>query len=275
MKPEVLRTAEAMHAWAVAHREATIGLVPTMGYLHDGHLGLVAEARLHSDLVVASIFVNPTQFGPNEDLARYPRDEAGDLAKLAAAGVDAVFLPDAKELYPEGFDTYVVPTRLAEGLCGASRPGHFRGVATVVCMLFRITRCAVAVFGEKDYQQLTIIRRMVKDLWLDVRCIGHGIVRDSDGLAMSSRNVYLSSEERTRALALSRALNAIRVAAPTERNVAALLERGKALLTDVKVDYLEIVDADSLRPLERLEGPARALVAAYVGKTRLIDNTAV
>ncbi|HSI03781.1 MAG: pantoate--beta-alanine ligase [Myxococcota bacterium] len=273
--PELLRDAAAMRAWRDARKNERVALVPTMGYLHDGHLGLVKRARELADLVVASIFVNPTQFGPNEDFSRYPRDEAGDLAKLASAGVDAVFLPSREELYPTGFDTYVVPEELARGLCGASRPGHFRGVCTVVCLLFRITKCDVAVFGEKDYQQLTIIRRMTRDLWLDVDIVGHSIVREADGLAMSSRNVYLSTEERARALSLSRTLFAMREEAVNEKTVAALLANGRALLGEVKVDYLEIVGAEDLRVLTRLDRPARALVAAFVGKTRLIDNVAI
>jgi pantoate--beta-alanine ligase len=274
VKPELLRTAEAMRAWSSAQSER-IALVPTMGYLHEGHVALTREARRHAGKVVVSIFVNPTQFGPHEDFERYPRDEAGDLAKLAAAGVDAVFLPERAELYPSGFDTYVVPEALASGLDGAARPGHFRGVCTVVTLLFRITKCAVAVFGEKDYQQLTIIRRMARDLWLDVEVIGHPVVREADGLAMSSRNVYLSAQERQHALALSRALKAMQERAARDQDVAALITHGKSFLADVKLDYLAIVDAESLRPLERLERPARALVAAFVGKTRLIDNVGV
>ncbi len=246
-----------------------------MGYLHDGHLALVERGRELADLTVATIFVNPTQFGPHEDLARYPRDEEGDLAKLTAAGVDAVFVPARDAIYPPGFDTYVVPEELAKGLCGASRPGHFRGVCTVVALLFRITKCDVAVFGEKDYQQLAVIRRMAKDLWLDVECVGHPIVREADGLAMSSRNVYLAAEERRRAVSLSRALFAMKEHASARKDVAALLALGRAELGDVKLDYLEIVDAESLRPLERIDRPARALVAAYLGKTRLIDNVAL
>lgn len=275
MTPEVIADPTAMRAWSSAALRKRVALVPTMGYLHDGHLALVERARGLADRVVASIFVNPTQFGPNEDLARYPRDEAGDLAKLARAGVDAVFMPTPEVMYPAGFDTYVVPSELASGLCGASRPGHFRGVCTVVCMLFRMTRCDVAVFGEKDYQQLAIIRRMVRDLWLDVDIVGHPIVRDSDGLAMSSRNVYLSGPERERALGLSRALKAMQAKAAGEREVAALLAHGRAALGDVKVDYLDVVDAQSLRPLTQLDRPARALVAAFVGKTRLIDNVEI
>ncbi len=275
MKPEVIRDAQAMRAWRDARAGQRVALVPTMGYLHDGHLGLVKRARELADQVVASIFVNPTQFGPNEDFSRYPRDEAGDLAKLAAAGVDAVFAPEAAALYPAGFDTYVVPEELAKGLDGASRPGHFRGVCTVVCLLFRITRCDVAVFGEKDYQQLGIIRRMTRDLWLDVDIVGHPTVREPDGLAMSSRNVYLSADERKSALSLSRTLFAMRETAAREKDVARLLEAGRASLGEVKLDYLAIVGADDLRPLARLDRPARALVAAFVGKTRLIDNVAL
>lgn len=269
---KIIRDPHEMRAFGAGRRTA---LVPTMGYLHAGHLALVAEARKHAELVVASIFVNPSQFGPSEDFSRYPRDEAGDLAKLASAGVDAVFMPSAEAVYPSDFSTWVVPEGLVNRLCGASRPGHFRGVATVVTLLFRMTGCDVAVFGEKDYQQLAVIRRMNRDLWLGVEIIGAPIVRESDGLAMSSRNVYLNGDERERALALSRALGAIRDAAAHEKSVEALLARGRSLLEHVELDYLEIVDAATLEPLVRLDRPARALVAAKVGKTRLIDNLAL
>lgn len=276
MTLKILRDAGAMREWSAAHATKRIVLVPTMGALHEGHLSLARKAREHGDRVLASIFVNPTQFGPNEDFARYPRDEAGDLAKLVSAGVDAVFIPTAADVYPPGFDTYVVPERLATGLDGASRPGHFRGVCTVVYLLFRMTRCCAALFGEKDYQQLAIIRRMARDLWLDVDVIGHPIVRESDGLAMSSRNVYLSADERRQSLALSRSLRAMHdLYSSGERDVETLLERGRALLRDVRLDYLAIVDSDTLAPLKKTVAPARALVAAFVGKTRLLDNLAL
>ncbi len=276
MTPTILRTAREMRAWSRAQGQKRIGLVPTMGFLHEGHLDLVRDARGRVDRVVASVFVNPTQFGPNEDFARYPRDEAGDIAKLASVGTDAVFVPTPADLYPAGFDTYVVPETLSTGLCGASRPGHFRGVCTVVCLLFRITGCHLAVFGEKDYQQLAVVKRMARDLWLDVEVIGHPIVRDGDGLAMSSRNIYLSPDERSTALALSRTLFAMRDAhAAGEHDVAKLVSLGRSHLGDVRLDYLEIVDSESLTHMARLDGSGRALIAAFVGKTRLIDNVAL
>lgn len=276
MTPIILRDAKAMRAWASEHAGKRIGLVPTMGYLHGGHLGLVKAARQRADLVITSVFVNPTQFGPNEDFSRYPRDESGDIAKLASVGTDAVFAPTSSDLYPAGFDTYVVPETLATGLCGASRPGHFRGVCTIVCLLFRITKCDIAVFGEKDFQQLAIIKRMARDLWLDVEIVGHPIVRESDGLAMSSRNVYLNDDERLRALALAKALLTMREARLAgERDAAKLLAIGRKLLDDIRLDYLEIVEPESLTRLARVDGPARALVAGFVGKTRLIDNVAI
>lgn len=267
---QIIRDPHAMRAFERSRRMA---LVPTMGYLHAGHLALVSEAKRRAELVCASIFVNPSQFGPNEDLARYPRDAAGDLAKLEGAGCDVVFMPEAAAIYPNGFSTWVVPEALVDRLCGASRPGHFRGVCTVVALLFRMTGCDIAVFGEKDYQQLAIIKRMNRDLWLGVDVVGAPIVRESDGLAMSSRNVYLDGGERKRALGLSRALNAITEArARGVTRVQDLIERGREVLGDVELDYLEIVDAETLEPLTNVDRPARALVAAKVGKTRLIDN---
>lgn len=273
-----LTTPAAMHAWAREQRDAgkRIGLVPTMGYLHEGHLSLLDEARRRSDVTVASIFVNPTQFGPNEDLQRYPRDLEGDLTKLAARGLNAVFLPSPEQIYPEGFNTYVEPTTMARGLCGASRPGHFRGVCTVVHILFRITAAQVAIFGEKDYQQLQVIRAMARDLWLDVEVVGMPIVRDPDGLAMSSRNAYLSPAERQQALALPRTLNLLREAAAAgERDAQALAQRGRQALREapgVRLDYLEVVNAATLEPASTVGPQTRVLGAIYVGNTRLIDN---
>ena len=267
-----------MRAWSAEHIRAgrRIGLVPTMGYLHPGHVSLVAGARQRADRVVASIFVNPTQFGPQEDLARYPRDLEGDLAKLAPAGVDVVFTPSAEELYPPGFDCYVVPQEMSTVLCGASRPTHFRGVCTVVLLLFRITRADVAVFGEKDFQQLQILRRMARDLWLDVQVVGMPIVREPDGLAMSSRNVYLSASERHEAVCLSRALAAVRTAfAKGERQSAALLAVAHRVLEQtpgVRLDYCALADQATLQPTTVVTQPAICAIAAYVGRTRLIDN---
>jgi pantoate--beta-alanine ligase len=253
-----------------------------MGFLHEGHLSLMREARKRADsagrrgLVVASIFVNPTQFGPSEDLSRYPRDLEGDLEKCGAAGVDRVLAPASPELvFPRSHQTWIDVTGVSQGLCGASRPGHFRGVATVVAKLLNLTRPHVALFGEKDYQQLQVIRSMARDLFMGVEIAGMPIVREPDGLALSSRNAYLSKEERERALALSHALFAARDAvAAGQRDAAALraaitrdLARGAE-----RIDYVEIVHPDTLEPVERAESGSMALVAAWVGKTRLIDN---
>ena len=275
---DILRTPDEMHAWSLAthQRGERIALVPTMGYLHDGHMALVRLAQQHADRVVISIFVNPSQFGPNEDLDKYPRDFAGDMQQLQAVGADIVFAPDAGLLYPPGFDTYVVPTALASGLCGASRPGHFRGVCTVVLLLLHITQCHVAVFGQKDFQQLQIIKRMVRDLWVSTTIIALPTVREADGLAKSSRNAYLSPLQRTQALVLSRLLTDLqgRVAAG-ERRVDLLLAHAHSLLgrePAVRLDYLSIVDTVSLQPLVTIDRPAVCAVAAFVGKTRLIDN---
>jgi pantoate--beta-alanine ligase len=253
-----------------------IALVPTMGSLHDGHLALVREARGRGDRVVVSIFVNPTQFGANEDLDKYPRDLDADLAKLAALDVDAVFVPNEAVIYPPGFDTWVVPGELAQPLCGASRPDHFRGVATVVLILLRLSRCHVALFGEKDFQQLQIIRRMAADLWLDVEIVGCPIVRERDGLAMSSRNAYLSPEERRQALVLSQGLaRAELLVEGGERRAGAIAGAVRDTIAGApaaRVDYVELVDSESLAAVERVEAPVLCAIAAWVGRTRLIDN---
>ena len=259
-----------------------IALVPTMGYLHEGHLSLMREARRRAGpdgLAVASIFVNPTQFGPQEDLARYPRDLEGDLVKCAAAGVDAVLAPERPEqVFAPGHQTWIEVGPAAQGLCGARRPGHFRGVATVVMKLFQLTRPQVALIGEKDWQQLQVLRAMARDLDLDVEVVGMPIVREPDGLARSSRNAYLSPDERLRALALSRALTAAqaRVGAG-ERDVARLTAEARAALESAgaRVDYVEIVQPETLQPVARAERGSRMLVAAYLGATRLIDNVAL
>ena len=254
-----------------------VGFVPTMGALHDGHLALVRAAKERAGFVVASIFVNPTQFGPNEDFARYPRDLAGDSAKLSPLGVDAIFAPAPDAMYPRGEETRVRVGKLAETLCGPLRPGHFEGVATVVAKLFSLVGPSVAVFGRKDYQQLAIIRRMVTDLFMPIEVVGHPIVREADGLAMSSRNAYLSKEERSRALCLSKGLAAAkrawdggeRDAARIEAAARAEVEKGADT-----VEYVSAVDAASLQPfMERIASPAVVAVACRVGKTRLIDNT--
>ncbi len=254
---------------------ARVALVPTMGALHDGHLSLVREARRHAEVVAVSIFVNPTQFGPSEDFSRYPRDLASDVAKLAGESVDLVFCPDAPAMYPAGEQTRVRVGALAEPLCGAFRPGHFEGVATVVSKLLILTGPAVAVFGKKDYQQLAVLRRVVVDLMLPVTIVGAGIVREPDGLAMSSRNAYLSPEERARALALCRGLRAAHALfSAGERAPDALLAPvlGEVRSAADRVDYVSLVDADSLATVARAGERALVAIACHVGRTRLIDN---
>ncbi len=269
----VFTDAQAMTAWAVAQRSAgrSIGLVPTMGYLHRGHGSLMDIARQRCSDTIVSIYVNPLQFGPNEDLDRYPRDRDGDLELCRQHGVGAVFLP--RTLYEDGFATQVTVAGLSEGLCGAARPTHFAGVTTVVARLFGITRPHLAVFGEKDYQQLAVIRCMTRDLAMGIEIVGGALIRDDDGLAMSSRNRYLSADDRKRALSLHRSLLAMQRSPATE--IATLLQVGLGVLDADRLDYLEVVDADTLEPLSQLDRPARALVAAQVGSTRLIDNLAL
>lgn len=265
-----------MEAWKRSgHR---VALVPTMGALHAGHLALVAEGLRHADKVAASIFVNPKQFGPLEDLDRYPRDEAGDAAKLEAAGCELLYAPSVADMYPPGFASFVKVSGLPDRLCGAVRPGHFDGVATVVSKLLAASRADVGVFGEKDWQQLAIIRRMACDLDLGTRIIGAGIVRDTDGLALSSRNMYLSADDRRRALALPKALISARDSlqgggAPAPVLAAAHLALAEAGFT--RVDYVELVDGETLMPLDALAPGARLMAAGVVGTTRLIDNLGV
>ena len=277
-RPEIIRRAAAMRAISLKARARgkKIAFVPTMGYLHDGHLSLVRLARKYGDLVVASIFVNPAQFGPNEDLARYPRDFKGDLKKLGSAGADYLFFPSPEEIYPPGYQTYIEVQGLSRGLCGNFRPGHFRGVATVVAKLFNIVLPDVAVFGEKDYQQLRVIQQMAKDLNFPVRVIGGKTVREKDGLAMSSRNVYLSEEERRKALALSRALfMAQEMVEQGENDAQRLIESARELIgadPEAKIEYLEVRDAETLEPVAKIDRPCRMILAVWQGKTRLIDN---
>jgi pantoate--beta-alanine ligase len=252
-----------------------IALVPTMGALHAGHMALVTQAQALADHVIVSIFVNPIQFGPNEDLSRYPRQEAQDAALLADAGVAALWLPDVEVMYPQGFATTVSVARLGDGLCGAARPGHFDGVATVVAKLLTQVQPDIAVFGEKDWQQLAIIRRMVRDLNLGVEIVGAPIVRDGDGLALSSRNAYLSDAERGAALALPRALQTASAQIEAGAAIGPALDHAKTALLQAgfaSVDYVALVDAVSLEPLEVLDKEARILAAARMGTTRLIDN---
>ncbi|UYG07958.1 pantoate--beta-alanine ligase [Halomonas sp. M4R1S46] len=267
----------ALRERLAAHRRAgrTIGLVPTMGNLHDGHLALVAEARRRADVVVATIFVNPMQFGPSEDLDAYPRTLAEDRARLEAAGCDLLFAPDEATLYPRGLaaQTRVSVPEVSEGLCGGARPGHFDGVATIVTMLFNLVQPDVACFGEKDYQQLAVIRRLVDDLHLPVEVVGVPIVRAADGLALSSRNGYLSDAQRAVAPRLHRTLVELRQALEAGEAPAAALATGLARLREAGFapDYLELRAAD-LGPVVETTREAVLLVAARLGPTRLIDN---
>jgi pantoate--beta-alanine ligase len=252
-----------------------IGLVPTMGALHAGHLSLVREAKKHAEVIVASIFVNPKQFGPSEDLTRYPRDLEGDAKKLEGEGVGVLFAPAAEVMYPEGHQTGVSIGRVSRGLCGDHRPGHFDGVATVVLELFSIVRPDVAVFGEKDFQQLAVLRALARDLHLDVRIAGAPLVREADGLAMSSRNVYLSPDDRTRALSISAGLFAAKTAYDAgERAAETLLGlvRGHLSASGLVPEYLELRRFEDLAPLDRADAPSVLLTAVRVGSTRLIDN---
>ena len=253
-----------------------IAVVPTMGALHDGHLTLIRAARARADVVILTIFVNPTQFGPTEDLAKYPRDEAGDLAKSRGAGIDLAFCPDAAAMYPPGSQSFVEVRELQRPLCGASRPGHFAGVATVVSKLFHITLPHLAVFGEKDYQQLAIIRRMVRDLDFAIEIASVPIVREADGVALSSRNAYLSAEQRRAARSLSSGLAAAEQAfAGGERRADALVAAARAPIeaeAQARIDYVELRDADELTQVDRVERPAVLAMAVFIGTTRLIDN---
>jgi pantoate--beta-alanine ligase len=254
----------------------SVGLVPTMGYLHEGHLSLVRRAREENDHVVVSIFVNPTQFGPNEDLATYPRDEARDLALLAAEGVDLVLAPEPAEMYREGASTYVDAGAVALPLEGAARPGHFRGVATVVLKLLNIVQPDRAYFGRKDAQQLAVIRRMVADLDVPVEVVACETLRETDGLALSSRNVYLSPEERKAAIVLWQALSLAReMWTRGTRDAGAFRKRMAELIAAeplAKADYVSVADPMTLAELERIKGPALVSLAVRIGKTRLIDN---
>ena len=274
-EPQIIRTSAEMTAWSRAARARgeRIAFVPTMGALHAGHVALLEEGRRRGDELVLSIFVNPTQFGPHEDLARYPRDLPGDLSKAAGAGTDVAFVPEPIDIYPPGFQTTIEVHELARGLDGVFRPGHFAGVATVVAKLFNIVQPDLAIFGQKDFQQLAIVRRLVSDLALGIEIVGLPTVREPDGLAMSSRNAYLSQRERARALSISRALFAARDrAAAGDRDARSLIEGARAALDVDRLDYLELCDAVTLAPLVQLDRPAVLLVAAFIGRTRLIDN---
>jgi pantoate--beta-alanine ligase len=253
-----------------------IAFVPTMGALHDGHLKLISEGSARGDVLVVSIFVNPAQFSPSEDLKKYPRNLAGDLEKLNEVGADVVFTPTAEEIYPEEFQTYVEVKELQEHLCGLFRPGHFSGVATVVLKLFNIVKPHIAFFGEKDYQQLKIIQRMVKDLNLEVEIIGFPIIRDENGLALSSRNSYLATDENKRVLSISRALREIKKEFDRgNRDTKAIIEIGEKTLRKVginDIDYLEICNPETLKRKELAEGGDLVALAVRLGGARLIDN---
>ena len=272
-----VRTVKDLRAQVAIWREAEerVALVPTMGALHAGHLSLVAVAKGHAKHIVASIFVNPAQFGPKEDFKRYPRDEAGDLEKLAEAGVELVFIPDRAEMYPEGFATKVSLPSLTEDLCGAARPNHFDGVATVVTKL--LLQCApdVALFGEKDYQQLLVVKQLVRDLNIPVQIVSGPIVREPDGLALSSRNGYLSPTERKTAPILHQVLSEAATALAEGEGCDAASSAGRFELEGkgFRVDYVAIRDPDTLAPLSGpIRGPARVMGAVHLGTTRLIDN---
>ena len=260
-----------------AHREGQrIAFVPTMGYLHEGHASLMREGRRRGDLLVASIFVNPTQFGVGEDFESYPRDLTRDTALAAAAGVDVIFAPTAKEMYPAGYQTWVDVERVSLPLCGARRPGHFRGVTTVVTKLFNAVQPDVALFGKKDFQQLAVIRRMTLDLNLPVEIVGMPIVREADGLAMSSRNAYLSTDERQSALCLSRAINRARALYRQGISAVAELRTGVLALIGAEplavIDYAEFCDSGTLEEATTARDDTLLALAVIIGKTRLIDN---
>lgn len=277
----ILRTVLEMREIALAEKRKAhrVGLVPTMGCLHDGHLSLVKLARQQTDFVVVSIFVNPTQFLPGEDFSSYPRTFERDVELCRGAGVDAIFFPETAQIYAADHSVFIEETHVSQGLCGASRPGHFRGVATVVAKLFNIVLPDIAVFGQKDAQQVRVIQRLVRDLNFPVTVIVGPIVREPDGLALSSRNRYLTDEERRDALCLHRALaQAERLSADGERSVATLRSAMLSVLATVPsvwVDYVEVVDDETLMPVERIERPVLIALAVRIGKTRLIDNCVI
>jgi pantoate--beta-alanine ligase len=277
----ILKTILEMQAEADRLRSAgkRIGFVPTMGFLHEGHMSLVRMAKLHADAVVMSVYVNPLQFGPLEDFTRYPRDPARDEALARREGVDVLFCPADAEMYPAGHKTTVNVEAITEILCGASRPGHFQGVTTVVAKLFLAVKPHCAVFGQKDAQQAVVVRRMTQDLNFAVDILVAPILREPDGLAMSSRNAYLSAEERRSAVVLSRSLEAAEtLIREGERDTAVVIGAVRRMIAAQKharVDYVAVVDPDTLMPLDRIESRALILLAVFVGATRLIDNTVV
>lgn len=275
---EILHTVEAVRQWVGAQhaRGRTIHFVPTMGYFHEGHLSLMRRARADNGAVIVSIFVNPLQFGANEDFAQYPRDFERDCQLAKSVGVEAIFAPDVAEMYPEGFQTEVRVKELSKPLCGKSRPGHFEGVATVVLKLFQIVMPDRAYFGMKDYQQLRVIQQMVRDLHLPVEIVPCPIVREPDGLAMSSRNVYLSPDARAAAGVLYRSLQWAQAQYAAGERDAIKLRTGVyeqiAAEPLARIDYVEVVDAETLQPIKRIERPALVALAVFFGRARLIDN---
>jgi pantoate--beta-alanine ligase len=275
---ETITTVENMQRRADEMRSAghIISLVPTMGFLHDGHLELMRVAKKHSDKLVMSLFVNPTQFGPSEDYAQYPRDTEGDLEKALRAGVDMVFMPSVDEMYPEGSQTKIHVEKVTQHLCGLSRPTHFDGVTTVVAKLFNIVKPHLAVFGQKDFQQLTVISRMVMDLNMDIKILGFPTVREPDGLAMSSRNNYLCDDERKSALCLKKSLDlADKMFQEGERDAGIIKGAIESLIRDhpfTDIDYVSICDSTSLEDIDTMRDESLVALAVRVGKTRLIDN---
>lgn len=277
-KMNLIKCIDEMRDWSSAQRRGgkRIAFVPTMGALHEGHLSLIDEGKRRCDVVVVSIYVNPTQFAANEDLSKYPRDLDGDLEKCRNRGTDAVFFPSNEMMYGQNYHTYVTVGDITSKLCGASRPTHFRGVATVVAKLFNIVEPDVAVLGEKDFQQLSVIRRMVADLNMPIEIVGAPIVRESDGLAMSSRNAYLSREEREAATSLHRSLNAAEsMISAGELSVGSLIARVSETITSAglaRIDYVKFVDPETFEDLKEFRRPALLALAVFFGKTRLIDN---
>ena len=275
---EIIETVKAMQAYSEAQRNQgkKVSFVPTMGYFHEGHLNLMRVGRKMGDRLVISIYVNPTQFGPKEDLAKYPRDFERDRQMAESVGVDVIFYPPNEEMYPENYQTYVTVDDVANNLCGLSRPGHFRGVATVCCKLFNMVKPHIAVFGKKDFQQLTVIKRMVQDLNMDLVIEAMATTREPDGLAMSSRNIYLTPEERQSALCLSKSLvMAKKLQEEGERDAERIIRDVKAYISGhphTRIDYVKICDTQTMKDVKQLDREAVMALAVFVGTTRLIDN---
>jgi pantoate--beta-alanine ligase len=275
---KIIKSAKEMQSFSETLRNQgkIVTFVPTMGYFHEGHLNLMREGRKRGDCVVVSIYVNPTQFGPNEDFEQYPRDFERDLAMAQSVGVDVIYYPSNQEMYPPNYQTYITVEGVTDNLCGLSRPGHFRGVATVCAKLFNAVKPHIAVFGKKDFQQLATIKRVVQDLNLDLEVVGMATTREPDGLAMSSRNIYLQAEERKSALSLSRSLKMAReLYEQGERDAATIITKVKNHIESnpyTKIDYAQICDTTTMKDVARLEGECVIALAVRVGKTRLIDN---